>query len=270
MQGNEFKTAIKSGNRVYGGLVVSPSPKWIKYIGKTGMDFAFIDTEHVAIDSSTLSWMCYAYRGVNMTPIVRIPSHDPYDAAKIIDSGADGVMAPYIETVEQVKALAGAVKFKPLKGKKLDDILNGGKMDKVTEDYINKANANNILLINIESIEGIKNLDEILKVPGLDGVVVGPHDLSCSLDMPEQYDRPEFEEAILDIMRRTRAAGLGAGVHFMGDIERQVVWAEKGGLNMIFHSADLNLYVQKMKQDLDKCKAALGDSSAAGNIQVNI
>jgi 2-keto-3-deoxy-L-rhamnonate aldolase RhmA len=270
MRGNDLKLAIKSGKRVYGGLVISPSPKWLKYVGKTGMDFVFIDTEHAAIDSTTLSWMCYAYRGINMAPIVRIPSHDPYLASKVIDGGADGIMIPYVETVEQVKALVGAVKYKPLKGKKLDGILNGGNIEKVTEDYIIKANANNILLINIESIHGINNLDKILKVPGLDGVVVGPHDLSCNMDIPEQYDRPEYENAVLDILRRTRAAGLGAGVHFMGNIDRQIVWAEKADLNMIFHSADLNVYVQTMKSDLDKCKAALGDSAPSETIKVNI
>ena len=270
MNGKEIKEKLKAGEMVYGGLVVSQSPKWLKYIKKTGMDFLFIDTEHVAIDSATLSWMCYAYRGAGLSPIVRIPSHDPYRATQVLDGGADGIMAPYIETPEQVTALVGAVKLKPIKGDKLEKLLHGEEMKPELENYINNANADNILCVNIESIEGIRNLDAILKVPGLDAVVVGPHDLSCSMDMPEQYDNPAFEEAVLDIIRRSRAAGLGVGVHFMGDIERQVQWMEKAGLNFVIHSADINIYIQKMKSDLDFIKEKAGETALASDVTINI
>lgn len=263
MTGQEMKDALIKGKRIYGTLVVSTSPKWLKYIKNIGLDFVFIDTEHVAIDRETLSWMCYAYGAINLAPIVRIPSPDPYIATQVLDGGACGIMAPYIEKVEQVIALAGAVKFKPVKGRKLEEKLKGeAQFEPELEKYVNNANKNNILLINIESQAGIEALDEILKVSGLDGVVIGPHDLSCSLGIPEQYDHPLFEKTVRGILKKCRDSGIGAGIHFMGSIENEISWAREAGLNLVIHSADLNIFVQTMKNELNKMKEAMGDLEA--------
>ncbi len=260
MTGQEIKSALKEGKRVYGTLVVSTSPKWLKYIKNTGIDFVFIDTEHASIDRETLSWMCYAYGAINLAPIVRIPAPDPYMATQVLDGGACGIMAPYIETAEQVKVLAGAVKFKPVKGKKLEEKLNGMvEFEPELEKYINNANKNNILLINIESRSGIAALDDILKVPGLDGVVIGPHDLSCSLGIPEQYDHPLFEEAVQGVLKKCSDYEIGAGIHFMGSIEKEIAWAKEARLSFIIHSADLNVFVGAIRKDLNHMKESVGD-----------
>ena len=257
MNGQEIKAALQQGKRVYGTMVASTSPKWLKHIVKTGLDFVFIDTEHTAIGRETLSWMCYAYGASGMAPIVRIPSPDPYLAAAVLDGGACGVLAPYIETVDQVKALAGAVKYKPVKGKKLADKLDGkADFEPGLAAYIAYANREAVLLINIESVAAVEVLDELLGVPGLDGVVIGPHDLSCSLGIPEQYDHPLFEEAVRDILRRCRRRELGAGIHFMGGADKLISWAREAGLNLIIHSADLNLFTETLQKDLDRIKAA--------------
>ena len=263
MNGQEMKNELIKGKCIYGTLVVSTSPKWLKYIKNIGMDFVFIDTEHVAIDRETLSWMCYAYGAMNLAPVVRIPAPDPYIATQVLDGGACGIIAPYIETEEQVKALVGAVKFKPVKGRKLEEKLKGAaQFEPELEKYIENANKNNILLINIESKAGIEALDEILKVPGLDGVVIGPHDLSCSLGIPEQYDHPLFEKAVRGILKKCRDRGIGAGIHFMGSIEKEISWVREAGLNLVIHSADLNVFVGTMKKDLNKMKEAVGDLEA--------
>jgi 4-hydroxy-2-oxoheptanedioate aldolase len=260
MTGKEIKSALKQGKNVYGTLVVSTSPKWLKYIKNTGIDFVFIDTEHVAIGRETLSWMCWAYGALGMAPVVRIPSPDPYLATAVLDGGACGILAPYIETAEQVKALAGAVKYKPVKGKKLADKLEGkADFEPALAAYIDKANSDNILLINIESTAGIEALDDLLAVPGLDGVVIGPHDLSCSLGVPENYDHPLFEEAVRGILKKCRDRELGAGIHFMGGADKEIGWAREAGLNLFIHSGDLHLFTGVLKRDLERIKDALGE-----------
>jgi len=104
MNPKEIKEAFRNGKRVYSSLIVSPSPKWSLSVRRTGIDFTFIDTEHITIDSTTLSWMCRTYRQLDVPSVVRIPSPDPYQACKVLDAGACGVIAPYVETVEQVRA----------------------------------------------------------------------------------------------------------------------------------------------------------------------
>jgi 4-hydroxy-2-oxoheptanedioate aldolase len=243
-------------------LIVADSPRWPASVAQIGLDFVFIDTEHIALDRKELSWMCQIYSALGLPPIVRIPSPDPYAATMALDAGAAGIMAPYVETVDQVKALHGAVKLRPIKGARLDAVLNrGAKFECTLADYQKAQYGENILVINIESQPGIDNLDNLLGVEGLDGVLIGPHDLSSSLGVPEQYDSPEFDAAVRTILRKVRARGLGAGMYCVMGVPRTISWT-KDGLNFIFHSGDIIAMKESLSADIAALKKALGDSTA--------
>ncbi len=259
MNGKQLSEALKKGKQVYGTLIVSTSPKSADLVNKIGLDFVFIDTEHMPIDRNTLSWMCHTYGALNIAPIVRIPSPNPYEACEALDGGAAGIVAPYVETVDQVKALRGAVKLRPLKGKKVQDALDGRKeLERDLTSYIETRNEGNVLIINIESKPAVENLDELIKVPQLDGVLIGPHDLSCSLDIAEQYKDSLFDKTVKTIIKKARAAGIGAGIHYFWDIEHEIDWL-KCGLNMLIHSSDTVLFAKTMKNDMITIKKALGE-----------
>ncbi|MEZ6128705.1 MAG: aldolase/citrate lyase family protein [Planctomycetaceae bacterium] len=84
------------------------------------------------------------------------------------------------------------------------------------------------MIINIESVPAISALDEILAVPDLDAVLIGPHDLSCNLGVPEQYDHPDFLDACETIFGKARSVGIGAGIHFWGDVDQHVRFLDLG------------------------------------------
>jgi 2-keto-3-deoxy-L-rhamnonate aldolase RhmA len=270
MNAADLKTALRSGTRVYGTCITSPSPKWPDHIRQLGMDFVFIDTEHIAIDRQQLSWMCEAYKAMGLAPIVRIPSPDPYAATMVLDGGASGVIAPYVESARQVQELRGAVKYRPLRGKKLEDAMHGRQpLEDGLESYLKEYSKNNLLIVNIESRPALDALDDILQVPDLDAVLIGPHDLSCSLNVPEQYDHPVFLEAVDEIIRKARNNGVGAGIHFWIGTERQVEWARKG-LNLIIQSTDITAFVEYLGKQLGAIKEALGDGAEAKAESINI
>ena len=125
MNALELKTAFHSGKRVYGTMTVAPSPLWVSQIKRLNLDFVFIDTEHIPIDRAQVSWMCQAYRAMNVAPLVRVTSPDPFQATNLLDGGAVGIVVPYVETVEQVKMMRGAVKMRPLRGQFLQNIVDG-------------------------------------------------------------------------------------------------------------------------------------------------
>jgi 4-hydroxy-2-oxoheptanedioate aldolase len=259
MNGRELRRALRSGERVYGTLIVSTSPHWPAAVKSTGADFVFIDTEHIAIDRTTLAWMCQTYRALGLAPMVRIPSPDPYLATVALDNGASGVLAPYVETPEQVRQLRGAVKLRPLKGQVLQELLNGEReLDTMLRQYVSKRCADNLLLIKIESAPALAALDEILAVPDIDAVQVGPHDLSCSLGVPEQYAHPIFEEAIQTIIAKARAREIGVGVHYWWGIEDELRWV-RAGANLIVHSGDIALFADALRADLKRFREACGD-----------
>src|SRR5262245_27451271 len=107
MKGRDIREALHSGRRVFATAVTAPGRGWPDVLLKAGADFVFIDTEHTPLGRETLSWMCQAFAALNIPPVVRVPSPDAYEAAKVLDGGAGGVIGPYVETVEQVQALVG-------------------------------------------------------------------------------------------------------------------------------------------------------------------
>ena len=238
MNGKEIRERLHSGAKVYGTMVTAVSPLWPSVAKAAGLDFAFIDTEHIAQDRAMLSWMCRLYAANDVAPIVRIPSPDPYQAAMVLDGGAQGVIAPYLERPEQIRDLVGAVKYRPLKGRKLYDALNGEvPLEPQLADYLTERNGGNVAIANIESVAAMEALDEILDVEGLDAVLIGPHDLSCNLGIPEQYTHPKYIDAVETIINKARAKGLGAGNHiaYANGMEQEIKWA-KMGANLIVHS----------------------------------
>ena len=160
-----FAERLRRADRLYGTLIVSPSPHWVPVVASLGLDFVFIDTEHIPLDREKLAWMCQAYRAVGLPPIVRITSPDPYEACVALDGGAVGIVAPYVETPEQVRELVGAVKKRPLKGRTLARHLAGEPLDSDLQAYVEKRAAPRTLIVNIESAPALAALDEILAVP---------------------------------------------------------------------------------------------------------
>jgi len=260
MTPSDLRECLHRGQTVFGTLIVSPSPRWPEVVANCGLDFVFIDTEHIALDRAQLSWMCQTYAALGIPPIVRIPSPDPHAATMVLDGGAAGIIAPYVESVEQVQELRGAVKMRPIKGRKLQAMLAGESAESELEHYIRERASKRILIVNIESVPAMDALDEILRVPDLDGVLIGPHDLSCRLGVPEQYDHPTFLDACETIFRKARAANVGAGIHFWGDAAQQTRFL-KLGANMLIHSADISLFQKHLQLELAAIKKAVGISS---------
>ena len=258
-----MKRSLHAGHPLFGTLVTSTAPKSVEALAGLGIDCVMIDTEHIPMGWDALGWMCRAYRGAGIVPIVRIPRADPFEACRALDMGAGGIIAAYIETAKEVSLLRGATKLRPLKGKKLDDILRG-RTPLVGElaDYIHDRNQNNILLVNIESVAAIEALDEILGVPDLDGVLVGPHDLSCSLGHPEQYDHPAFEQALGRIIAKARAGNVGVGIHNLPRLDQEIRWMKQGA-NLILHLSDIAFVRRGMGQGLATLRGAMGEGGQA-------
>lgn len=261
MNAKNLKTAMQEGRKVYGTLVSTAHPKWPVIIKNIGLDFVLIDTEHESIDRSQLAWMCQAFDALDICPIVRIPFPDSYQATMALDAGAKGIIAPYVETVDQVKMLRGAVKFHPLKGKVLQDVLAGKQDVEETVRYLGRRNEDNLLILNIESTPALEVLDELLNVPDVDCVLIGPHDLSCSLGMPEQYNHPKFEETVGAFCRQARARGVSAGIisgiTLWPELQGPIRWAREDGLNVIVHSSDIVSFAEYLNQQFTELWDAL-------------
>lgn len=250
MKKDDLLRKLSGGDTVYGTCLTNLSSRWLRTVEGAGLDFVFLDTEHIPSDRSSLSEACWLLRYMGITPIVRIANPDPFLAVQALDAGAIGIVAPYIETVAQLTVLTGAVKYRPLKGELLESALaDGASISKDTARYLEDYNAGHLLIANIESKPALDRLDTLLAQPGLDGVFIGPHDLSVSLGIAEKYDHPDFEEAVRRIVGGTRNAGKHVGIQFWMGPEVQSRWAGEG-VDMVIHSNDMSLFSQKLQSDM--------------------
>ena len=266
---------------LYGTCVVSTSPHFLAVAQSCSLDFVFIDTEHIALDRERLAWMCQAYAAKSISPIVRVPAAYSPSVTGALDGGAAGIVAPYVETVEQALTLVGATKLRPLKGSLLQDCLAvlakegnscltsevqgvvtdigyndplqflTGLVPADTLEFMRRKNNGAQVFVNIESQTGIQNLPALLSIPGVDGVFIGPKDLSVQLGCPNDWENPAFLEACDYIVEETARRGLAVGCHysFSHSVEYQKRWRSLGA-NLIIHESDLNLFKRALSEDM--------------------
>lgn len=270
MDGFELKLKLAGGKRIYGTAIVSPSAVWPGVVSRAGLDFVFIDTEHIPLNRETVAHMCQQFKALGIPALVRTPSPSPYEATIALDGGAFGVLAPYVETEEQVLNLIGATKLRPLKGQRLENILHKTEeLDETMKDYIKAHTRNNFLAINIESTPALERLDDLFRHPELDAAIIGPHDLSCSLGVPEQYTHPRFVEAVQTIIKKGQEHNVSVGIHLSKEPDHQVRWA-KEGVNIILHSSDMALFSRALQNDIQFIKTELGEAAKAGDDDVPV
>jgi 4-hydroxy-2-oxoheptanedioate aldolase len=250
---------MRDGRRVFGTCVTVCQPGWAEAIASAGVDFVFIDTEHMPLGRPELGWMCRTFQALGVAPVVRVPKPDPYWACMALDAGASGIIFPYIESVEEAQALRGATKLRPLKGAALGSALKDvANLNASTTRYLGERNADTLTIVNIESQAAMDNLDRILEVPGLDAVLIGPHDLSINLGVPEQYTSTTFLDAVSTIILKAREQHVSAGIHWSDDLDQHISWTRHGA-NFVVHSSDISMVREAVAAKLGAMKTALDE-----------
>lgn len=260
MQGELFREKLRSGQRVYMTHVVSlGNPVAAALTAGLEIDAAFVCTEHMPLDRTEVSMMCQFYALHGIAPVVRIPFPCSRWAGMAIDGGAQGIVAPYVETVEEVKALVGAVRYRPIKGEMLAGILAGTvEPSEKLQAFWKRFNRHTLLVIGIESVPAIRRLEELVTIAGVDGVFLGPHDITCSMGIPEEYTHPDFVRTVCDVIQRCRRAGVGVGMQADLTAAQNKPFLE-AGMNLMFHSADVVKMRQTMNAELAALRRDFGD-----------
>jgi len=258
MLGKKMRECLHDGTVVFGTqLTALPSTRTANRLAGAGLDFIFIDTEHIPLDRETVSWMCHYLAARGICPVARVAYPSRHLIAMATDAGAQGIVVPYVESVEEVQEIVAAVRFRPLKGQRVLDHLSGAHpVNEETRTYLNGWNEHNFILAGIESVTAYERLNALMGVPELDGVFIGPHDLSISLGRPEQYSHPDFLRITEDIFQRARQEGLGAGFHIKPQqvpADRMKKWIRLG-LNWFLYSNDADILADTLIDRLGEIK----------------
>jgi len=146
--------------------------------------------------------------------MVRIPYPDARLATIAVEGGAEGIVAPYVESPDQCREIIAALKYRPIKGVYLEELAAGRKVPgQKLADYLAEFNENLYFIAGIESVYAIENLETIVGVEGVSCVFLGPHDITCSMGIPCEYGDPAFLSLVTDVVLRCRRMGVGVGMH---------------------------------------------------------
>jgi 2-keto-3-deoxy-L-rhamnonate aldolase RhmA len=268
MQGQQIREFLHSGERTYGTHVCGPSNGLaLGILAAAPLDFAFLCTEHMPLDRSEVSLLCQLFAAKGISPIVRIPYPSARQATMALDAGAQGIVAPYVETVEEVKEVVGAVRYRPIKGKLLQQFVKGTrKPSPATVEFLERFNRHSYTIIGIESVAAYEGLDALIAVEGVDGVFIGPHDMSVSLEEPEQWDHPELLRILEDIVVRCREARIGVGVHLTPGIlpKDRVRRLMNAGMNWILYASDVGLARDALRSRFEELRKEYEDEYVPG------
>ena len=256
MNGAELKARVQNGGIVYGTMIsMGRNPRWGSAFSNFGIDYAIIDTEHSPRGRTDVADFIAAFSFSGVVPIVRIPIPDSHYVTMALDAGAQGILAPYCETVAEAKEVVGAAKWRPLKGELLRKAVDSGEFpSQATKEYLEARNHNNVCIVGIESVPAIENLENILKVGGIDAIFVGPNDLSITLGIPDQYDHPDYEAALREIISKCQAAGVPTLMHHQ-TVPLTIKWLQEGA-RFVLYSSDARSMHNAYRDEFGAIKAA--------------
>ena len=215
---NHAKEKLARGETVYSMTVRLVRTVDIASIAYTaGFDSVYIDMEHSSFSLEAAGQICLACNHLGVTPLVRVPGLDPALIARVMDSGAMGIIVPDVESAAQARALVRAVKHAPLGERSL-----AGAAPQLNyrtyppADVVRVLDESSMVVAMIESQTGLDAVEEIAAVDGLDMVLVGANDLSVGLGIAGQMDHPKVHDAYLRVIKACQANGVSVGIGGLG------------------------------------------------------
>lgn len=214
---NPFKQALKRGDRVIGCWMSFAEAISAEIMGTTGFDWLLIDGEHSPNDIRSIRDQLMALEHSPSHPIVRVPIGETWLIKMVLDAGAQTILVPIVESADQARELVRACQYPPHGIRGVGAAASRATMYGSVSEYLQTADQEICLLVQVETRAGIAALDEILQVEGVDGVFIGPADLSTDMGFQGNSAAPEVRAVIADALSRIKAAGKAPGILGISD-----------------------------------------------------
>jgi 4-hydroxy-2-oxoheptanedioate aldolase len=248
---NHFKRRLKTEQQI--GLWVGLADAYgTEIAANAGYDWLLIDGEHAPSDLRTTLSQLQSIAVYPSQAVVRPPIGSVQLIKQLLDIGAQTLLIPMVETVEQAELMVKAVRYPPEGIRGVGAALARATRWNSIPDYYAKAHENICLLIQIESVTGLENLDEILKVEGIDGVFIGAVDLSATMGYQGNPNHPEVQKTVIDAIQRIRASGKAAGILSTADeVTQQYIDL---GTEFVAVGVDTSVLINSLRELLAKYK----------------
>ena len=254
-----FRDKIGQGRVCLGTAISFTDPTVTEALCKA-LDFVWIDMEHAPLSLEVVQAHILATKGSDVTPLVRVPWNDLVAIKQVLDMGAAGVIVPMVNTADEARRAVAACRYPPegIRGYGPRRTVNYGREN--GPDYARAANEQVIAIVQVEHIDAVAHLDEILRTPGLDGILIGPSDLAASMGHVGQPGHPAVSSVIETIVVKAHRYGVWAGIALGDDPVQIVQWIRKG-MQWVAVSGDFWLLVRAADQITATIRAELEDGA---------
>ena len=227
---SNLKARLKQGERILGTMItIFDNPEIAKILKVCGFDYFIVDCEHGGFNYSAVASILAMAREAGIAGVVRVPEAKREVVLKFMEMGAAGLLLPNTDTPEQARALVEYSKYLPM-GKRGVSLLRphtGFEKVESAAQYMEENNDQTLLMAQIESPLGVKNVEAILDIEGIDAAFIGPNDLSQNMGIYGQYTHPEFVAALDHIIETAREKAKFSGIHLMS-ASAMKPWVDKG------------------------------------------
>jgi 2-keto-3-deoxy-L-rhamnonate aldolase RhmA len=208
---NRLKRDLAAGKVCLGATITMNSPVVAELWARVGFDWLWFEMEHTALTEEAVNTMLVAANGAEISTVVRVPWNDKTLIKRMADAGPDGILVPQVNNREEAENAVRAMKYPPL-GERGAGLARAQAYGLAMGEYYQSANAEVMTLLMIEHSQGVENIEAILKVPGVDAIMIGALDLSGSMGLLGQTDHPAVEDAIQKVLAACQRARVSCGI----------------------------------------------------------
>ena len=249
MKPSDLKAALKAKRPVFGFMVsATASMRWGRVFAGSTLDFVVIDSEHGSRDRQLIADTVAQMQSLDITAIVRTPNTEEVYVAMALDAGADGVLVPYCETVDEVRHCAVKLRTHPLKGEYYERVVETGEYpSEKSKKYLAERHKNHIFIMGIESEPAANRVGELIDCADIDGVFIGPNDMSTSLGIPDESGNPIYLDTLSTIIAEADKRGIPTMIH-QQTIDTSAKAIELGA-RFIMHSSDAGILLRGTQEE---------------------
>jgi len=253
MKNKTLKKKLKDKELTIGSWITIGHPAIPEILGLAYFDWLVIDIEHTTIDLSTVQILISTIQANNMAALVRVSKNDGVEIKRVLDAGADGIIVPMINSAEDAKHAVEFAKYPP-EGKRGVGLSRAQQYGFGFESYKRWAEKHLVIIAQIEHIDGINNLNDIVKTKGIDGLIIGPYDLSGSLGIPGQYEEPIVKDALTRFREICKKSDISMGFHVIEPDSQQLQEKINEGYNFLAFSTDFLFLSSNVIRELKNLK----------------
>ncbi|KQU38463.1 MULTISPECIES: HpcH/HpaI aldolase family protein [unclassified Rhodococcus (in: high G+C Gram-positive bacteria)] len=232
-----FRDHLASADRpLYGGWITTGSPVAAEIMAGSGLDWVLIDMEHAPNGLESVLAQLYAVSGYPTTPVVRVPSADTVAIKQVLDLGAQNILVPMVSTAEEAREVAASAQYPPVGRRGVGSALARSARWNRVQGYLANGADHVSVLVQIETVEGVTNAAAIAETPGIDGVFLGPSDLSASMGLLGQQNHPDVVAAVKEAFGAIASTGKPHGVNAF--VAEQATSYVRAGATFVLVGAD--------------------------------